>query len=139
MTTDTPFTPGLERVRDRYIAHSQITSSAIGGPQEYGEAFDRFLAKEKADAVREYQRQRAVEELLSLPEDDEWPATLTEDQLRLKIRHAIGYAPVALSIRDHPEIRSEYRTAEDADGLVDRISAALLPYVLQANDERSEA
>lgn len=54
---------------------------------------------------------------------------LTEDELREKIKVAIGYAPVPLSIRDHPEIRSEYRTVEDRDGLIDRISVALKPFV----------
>ena len=52
---------------------------------------------------------------------------MDEKVLRSKISAAIGYDPVPLSIRDHPEIRSEYRTAEDRDGLVDRITAALLP------------
>lgn len=37
------------------------------------------------------------------------------------LRAAIGYAPVPLSIRDHPEITWEYRTTKDADGLVQRI------------------
>lgn len=66
------------------------------------------------------------------PADAEPPATsgsfapLAEAELRDAIREAIGYHPVPLSIRDHPEIRSEYRTSEDRDGLVDRISAALL-------------
>ena len=52
---------------------------------------------------------------------------LTEEILREKIKVAIGYDPVKLSIRDHPEITYEYRTIDDRDGLVDRISAALLP------------
>lgn len=47
------------------------------------------------------------------------------DHLRDTIRTAIGYDPVPMSIRDHPEIRAEFRTAEDADGLVDRIEMAL--------------
>lgn len=47
------------------------------------------------------------------------------DHLRDTIRTAIGYELVPLSIRDHPEIRKEFRTAEDADGLVDRIEEAL--------------
>ena len=47
------------------------------------------------------------------------------DPLRDTIRTAIGYEPVPLSIRDHPEITKEFRTAEDADGLVDRIELAL--------------
>ena len=47
------------------------------------------------------------------------------DHLRDTIRTAIGYELVPLSIRDHPEITKEFRTAEDADGLVDRIEAAL--------------
>ena len=37
---------------------------------------------------------------------------------------AIGYAPVKLSIRDHPEITHEYRTIDDRDGLIERILAA---------------
>lgn len=45
--------------------------------------------------------------------------------LRETIRTAIGYELVPLSIRDHPEITREFRTAEDADGLVDRIEEAL--------------
>lgn len=52
---------------------------------------------------------------------------MQEQELRELIKNAIGYDPVPLSIRDHPEIRSEFRTAEDRDGLVDRITAALLP------------
>lgn len=40
------------------------------------------------------------------------------------LRAAIGYAPVRLSIRDYPEITWEHRTAEDADGLVERILEA---------------
>lgn len=48
-----------------------------------------------------------------------------KDPLRNTIREAIGYGLVPLSIRDHPEITKEFRTAEDADGLVDRIEAAL--------------
>lgn len=47
---------------------------------------------------------------------------LNEQEEALKI--AIGYDPVKLSIRDHPEIRYEYRTAEDRDGLVERILSA---------------
>lgn len=47
------------------------------------------------------------------------------DHLRDTIRTAIGYDLVPLSIRNHPEIRAEFRTAEDADGLVDRIELAL--------------
>jgi len=50
----------------------------------------------------------------------------TEQELRQKISNAIGYSPVPLSIRDHPEITFEHRTAADRDQLVDRISAALL-------------
>lgn len=50
----------------------------------------------------------------------------TEQELRQKISNAIGYAPVPLSIRDHPEITFEHRTAADRDHLVDRISAALM-------------
>lgn len=57
---------------------------------------------------------------------------IAESVLRAKVRAAIGYEPVPLSIRDHPEIRSEFRTAEDADGLVDRITAALLPSLITA-------
>lgn len=45
--------------------------------------------------------------------------------LKTIIRNAIGYEPVPLSIRDHPEITSEFRTAADADGLVERISKAV--------------
>ncbi|MDL5351167.1 hypothetical protein [Microbacterium sp. zg-YB36] len=37
---------------------------------------------------------------------------------------AIGYDPVPLSIRDHPEITFEYRTITDRDGLIERILAA---------------
>lgn len=51
---------------------------------------------------------------------------MEEKELRDLIRVAIGYDPVPLSIRDHPEITFEYRTAKDRDGLIDRISAALL-------------
>jgi hypothetical protein len=40
----TPFTPTTERVRDRFIAHSEITGSSIGGPAEFGAAFDRWFA-----------------------------------------------------------------------------------------------
>lgn len=47
------------------------------------------------------------------------------DSLEDVIRRAIGYDLVPLSIRNHPEITREFRTAEDADGLVERISAAL--------------
>lgn len=47
------------------------------------------------------------------------------DHLRDTIRTAIGYELVPLSIRDHPEITKEFRTAEDADGLVDRIELAI--------------
>lgn len=50
----------------------------------------------------------------------------TEQELRQKISNTIGYEPVPLSIRDHPEITFEHRTAADRDQLVDRISAALL-------------
>lgn len=63
---------------------------------------------------------------------------MSEEELRETIKIAIGYEPVPLSIRDHPEIRSEYRTAEDRDGLVDRITAALLPK-LQADQVESVA
>lgn len=42
------------------------------------------------------------------------------------ISDAIGYDLVPLSIRDHPEITREYRSAKDRDGLVERISAALI-------------
>lgn len=48
-----------------------------------------------------------------------------KDPLRATIRNAIGYELVPLSIRDHPEITKEFRTAADADGLVDRIEAAI--------------
>jgi len=47
-------------------------------------------------------------------------------ELERVIRLAIGYAPVPLSIREHPEITAEYRTSADADGLVERISEALV-------------
>jgi hypothetical protein len=47
------------------------------------------------------------------------------DHLRDTIRTAIGHGMVPLSIRDHPEIKMEFRTTEDADGLVDRIEDAL--------------
>lgn len=53
------------------------------------------------------------------------PPRETDNDLKKVIRSAIGYAPVPLSIRDHPEIRFEFRTAEDADGLVERIHDAL--------------
>ena len=48
------------------------------------------------------------------------------DHLRDTIRTAIGYDLVPLSIRDHQEIRAEFRTAEDADGLVERIHDAIM-------------
>lgn len=47
------------------------------------------------------------------------------DKLEQVISNAIGYDPVPLSIRDHPEITFEYRTVTDRDGLVDRISKAI--------------
>lgn len=50
--------------------------------------------------------------------------TTARTQNEAALRAAIGYAPVPLSIRDHPEITSEYRTAKDADGLVERILGA---------------
>lgn len=46
-----------------------------------------------------------------------------EDE-REGLEQAIGYELVPLSIRNHPEIRFEFRTTEDRDGLVDRILAA---------------
>lgn len=49
------------------------------------------------------------------------------DQQRLIV--AIGYGPVRLSIRDHPEITWEHRTVEDRDGLIERILAAGFRYV----------
>lgn len=49
---------------------------------------------------------------------------MTDDLERI-IRAAIGYEPVPLSIRNHPEITAEFRTAADADGLVERISTAI--------------
>lgn len=56
---------------------------------------------------------------------------MTEDELREKIKTAIGYDLVPLSIRNHPEITREFRTVEDRDGLVDRITAALLPDLVE--------
>jgi hypothetical protein len=47
------FTPTTERVRDRYIVHSELTRSAIGGPVEYAAAFDRWFATSVAAAVAE--------------------------------------------------------------------------------------
>lgn len=48
------------------------------------------------------------------------------ENLESLLIEAIGSDPVPLSIRDHPEIRAEFRTLEDRDGLVERISNALL-------------
>ena len=50
----------------------------------------------------------------------------TDNDLKRLIRSAIGYDLVPLSIRDHPEIRAEFRTADDADGLVERIHDAIM-------------
>ncbi|MGW9268350.1 hypothetical protein [Microbacterium sp. NPDC055599] len=50
--------------------------------------------------------------------------TATDDE-REALKNAIGYDPVPLSIRDHPEIRFEYRTTADRDGLIERILAAV--------------
>lgn len=43
---------------------------------------------------------------------------------RRALELAIGYDPVKLSIRDHPEITYEFRTIDDRDGLIERILAA---------------
>lgn len=51
------------------------------------------------------------------------PIKPAEDE-RATLEQAIGYELVPLSIRNHPEIRYEYRTADDRDGLVDRIIAS---------------
>lgn len=66
-------------------------------------------------------------EIIAFLDNSKSPERLSEAVLREKIKVAIGYDPVPLSIRDHPEITFEYRTITDRDGLVDRISAALLP------------
>lgn len=50
----------------------------------------------------------------------------SREDLEALLIEAIGSDPVPLSIRDHPEIRAEFRTVEDRDGLVERISNALL-------------
>lgn len=55
--------------------------------------------------------------------------------LQRAIRYAIGYAPIRVSITDHPEIRETFRTAEDADGLVERISEKLTESI-KAIEER---
>ncbi|UAJ16164.1 hypothetical protein SEA_TINYMINY_73 [Microbacterium phage TinyMiny] len=57
---------------------------------------------------------------------------IPEAVLYQKIKDAIGYELVPLSIRDHPEIKFEYRTTEDRDGLIERIMAALLPLLQTA-------
>ena len=54
---------------------------------------------------------------------DRLAAKPAEDE-RETLEQAIGYELVSLSIRNHPEIRYGYRTAEDRDGLVDRIIAS---------------
>ena len=54
------------------------------------------------------------------------PPPETDNDLKKLIRSAIGYDLVPLSIRNHPEIRAEFRTAEDADGLVERIHDAIM-------------
>jgi alkylhydroperoxidase/carboxymuconolactone decarboxylase family protein YurZ len=53
------------------------------------------------------------------------PPGVTDEEIAHAITVAIGYGPVPLSIRDHPEITAEYRTAADRDRLVRDISAAV--------------
>lgn len=60
---------------------------------------------------------------------------MKESELRERLKKAIGYDPVKLSIRDHPEITYEYRTIDDRDGLVDRITAELLPFLAEPEYE----
>lgn len=48
------------------------------------------------------------------------------DALEAAIKVGIGYDPVPLSVRGHPEIRLEHRTLADRDGLVERITLAVL-------------
>lgn len=48
---------------------------------------------------------------------------IPEDEYKA-LKDAIGYDLVPLSIRNHPEIRFEYRTTADRDGLIERILAA---------------
>lgn len=62
---------------------------------------------------------------------------LADDRKALEV--AIGYEPVPLSIRDHPEIRFEYRTAADRDGLVERILAAGFTQRAIAHAEEDDA
>lgn len=61
-----------------------------------------------------------------------------EEKIVALVRGAIGYAPAPLSIRDHPEIRFEHRTAADADGLVERITAALVAALRSGELTREE-
>lgn len=65
------------------------------GSTVYSRAADRLEALEAANATREENEQALIV--------------------------AIGYDPVKLSIRDHPEITYEYRTIDDRDGLIQRI------------------
>lgn len=76
---------------------------------------------------------RLAEVVLSGENRRELAALLLEDlpfSLEEIIKVAIGYDPVPLSIRDHPEITFEYRTITDRDGLVERISAAIRKHIL---------
>lgn len=59
------FTPTTERVRDRYIEHSRITGSTLGGPAEYGEAFDRWLAEHDRQVAKKAWWEGAEDERLN--------------------------------------------------------------------------
>jgi len=65
----TNFTPTTERVRDRFIAHSAITHSAIGGLAEYAAAFDRWFASvtQTAPTIQTVQTVKTTDEYAALP------------------------------------------------------------------------